>query len=784
MDRILVIVLLLWIDTLIPFAGITAQSSRGWLTVETIMRDPAWMGTAPGSVYWSEDGKTVYFNWRQTGDQGDSLYSVDASGGRPKRVPFEIRRMLPSRSGEYTRDRNRKTYTRNGDLFVLDIRRNRELQLTKSVESESNARFTFDEESIVFERDGNLFKRGLETGLEEQITNFSRGTKPSNESGTDLQNHVRKESLALSDVLRKRKEEKERRDDLATSLKQKLPAAYYLGQKSVFGMVLSPDQQYVTFTFIQQASNAKRTAVPNYVTESGFTEDIPARTKVGEPFPMYEFGVFDRARDSVIIVKPDGISGISMAAQDSSKGKTKPRPVRYTSIAWSDDGKSAFLQMFSLDNKDRWIVVVDPARAQLGRVLDHQHDEAWIGGPGIGFFGGNTVGWMPDSRRVYFQSEADGWSHLYVVGADGTGKKQLTHGSFEIYNPQISRDKEQWFFSSNEAHFGERHFYSMPLEGGPKTKIAGMEGRSDIDLSPDEKRIAVLHSISNRMPELYLMDNKPGAKPVKITDSPSAEFRSYNWREPHVLRIKARDGVEVPARLYKSGNPNGAAVIFVHGAGYLQNAHKWWSSYFREYMFHNLLADKGYTVLDLDYRASAGLGRDWRTAIYRFMGGKDLEDQVDGARWLTETQGVDPKRIGMYGGSYGGFITLMALFTTPDVFAAGAALRPVTDWAHYNHGYTSAILNIPQEDTVAYKRSSPIYHAEGLTGALLICHGMVDVNVHYQDAVRLVQRLIELRKENWEFASYPVEDHGFKEETSWMDEYKRILKLFEENLGK
>ncbi|MBL8177860.1 MAG: prolyl oligopeptidase family serine peptidase, partial [Bryobacterales bacterium] len=136
----------------------------------------------------------------------------------------------------------------------------------------------------------------------------------------------------------------------------------------------------------------------------------------------------------------------------------------------------------------------------------------------------------------------------------------------------------------------------------------------------------------------------------------------------------------------------------------------------------------------------------------------------------------------IYGGSYGGFITLMALFTQPDVFAAGASLRPVTDWAHYNHEYTSAILNLPQEDVEAYRRSSPIYHAQGLKGALLIAHGMVDVNVHFQDTVRLVQRLIELRKENWELAVYPVEDHGFVQPASWADEYKRILKLFERTL--
>jgi dipeptidyl aminopeptidase/acylaminoacyl peptidase len=199
-------------------------------------------------------------------------------------------------------------------------------------------------------------------------------------------------------------------------------------------------------------------------------------------------------------------------------------------------------------------------------------------------------------------------------------------------------------------------------------------------------------------------------------------------------------------------------------------------------MFHNLLVDKGYTVLDLDYRASAGYGRDWRTGIYRFMGGKDLTDNVDGAKWLTEKHGIDPKRIGVYGGSYGGFITLMGMFTTPDVFAAGAALRPVTDWAQYNHGYTANILNVPYQDSIAYVKSSPLYHAEGLKGHLLICHGMVDVNVHFQDAVKLSQRLIELGKDNWELAAYPMEDHGFVEPSSWTDEYKRILKLFEMNL--
>ena len=284
------------------------------------------------------------------------------------------------------------------------------------------------------------------------------------------------------------------------------------------------------------------------------------------------------------------------------------------------------------------------------------------------------------------------------------------------------------------------------------------------------------------------MPNRAGAQAVQVTTSTSEEWRSFKWVDPQLVTYKTRDGVEVYARLYTpemvgaKRHAASPAVVFVHGAGYAQNAHRYWSSYYREYMFHHLLASKGYVVLDPDYRASAGYGRDWRTAIYRWMGGKDLEDVVDGAKFLVDTQKVSARHIGVYGGSYGGFITLMAMFTTPDVFAAGAALRPVTDWAHYNHQYTSNILNEPQNDIEAYRKSSPIYFAEGLKGALLICHGMVDTNVHFQDSVRLAQRLVELRKENWQLAMYPVEDHGFIEETSWSDEYKRILKLFEDNL--
>ena len=361
--------------------------------------------------------------------------------------------------------------------------------------------------------------------------------------------------------------------------------------------------------------------------------------------------------------------------------------------------------------------------------------------------------------------------HLYTVdaAAEAPAARQLTQGKWEIDSIDLSADRKKFYIVSSEVDPGERHVYAMPVEGGARTKLTSMTGGSSGEPSPDGSTLGLVYSSSTRPPEVFVMPNRPGAAAVQVTTSTSEEWRSFKWIEPQFVTYKTRDGVDVHARLFTPEmagarrDPAAPAVVFVHGAGYLQNAHKYWSTYYREYMFHNLLASRGYVVLDPDYRASAGYGRDWRTAIYRHMGGKDLEDVVDGAKYLVDKQKVNARRIGVYGGSYGGFITLMAMFTTPDTFAAGAALRPVTDWSHYNHNYTSNILNQPQADAEAYRKSSPIYFAEGLKGALLILHGMVDTNVLFQDSVRLAQRLIELRKENWSIAPYPVENHGVRE---------------------
>jgi dipeptidyl aminopeptidase/acylaminoacyl peptidase len=764
------------------------------LSVEKIMRDPkVWIGTSPSDITWADDSKMIYFNWNPDQNMSDSLYAYSLSTRKIDKVTLAQRKVMAGRNGTYNRKRTIRVYEKNGDIHLIDYKNFQIRTLMQTVERETDPVFSGDEKSVIFERSNNLYSVSLETGVLTQLTDFKPNTKKPDPKPGDQEKFLKEEQLATFQVLKERKEKKDAGKKISEAEKPKYPKEIYLNEKSISNQKVSPDSRFITYRLTQPNKSAKQTIVPNYVTESGFTDDISGRVKVGAPASSYEFWVYDVKKDTTRKVSVKDIPGIhdkpdylkDYPKQDTAR-KNKERDVIIHGPFWSESGGNAVVVIRSLDSKDRWIMRFNADSLSL-KLLDRQRDEAWIGGPGIGGYpmSAGEIDWL-DEQTIYFQSEESGYSHLYSLNVNTGKKTALTSGKFEVQNVTLSKDKKTFYIITNEVHPGEQHFYRMAVTGGARTRLTQNVGAHEATLSPDETKIAIRYSASTAPWELYIMDNpKPGTKPaqpVRITESVSKEFVSYSWREAKVVTIQATDGQPIYARVYEPAKSNGKAVIFVHGAGYLQNAHKWWSQYFREYMFHNLLADRGYTVLDMDYRASSGYGRDWRTGIYRFMGGKDLTDNTDGAAWLVKTYGIDPKRIGIYGGSYGGFITLMGLFTTPDIFKAGAALRPVTDWASYNHPYTANILNEPQSDSLAYRKSSPIYHAAGLKNHLLMCHGMVDVNVHYQDVVRLSQRLIELGKENWELASYPMEDHGFTEASSWTDEYKRILKLFEEKL--
>ncbi len=778
---------------------VTAQiqkNNQSLLTIEQMMQAPEqWIGASPEGIFWSETADAIFFNWNPDRDALTSLYSYSLKSGKIEKVPLKEKGKV-SVSGEYNSEKTQKVIVHEGNIFLLDLKKNTEKQLTNWLETISSVKFVLNDSHISFLKNQNLFLINLVTGTIRQVTNFVGDEEKTEKESKGQTKWLENQQMELFDVLKEKKAREKARENQRELEKPEQPEKIFLGKKRLGSASLSPTGNFVVYTSYKSPEGLKNTSVTEWITESGYTEVLNARAKVGSPVTKVEMGIFDVKNNKTIYLETSSIPGLKdlpdylsdypeRMPKDSSE--IKKREFNLLGPVWNETKDLTVVVALAHDNKDRWILLLDPPTGQL-ELLDRQRDEAWIGGPGIGGrgFSPGTVGWMPDGNSVWFHSEESGYSHLYAVNIETKQKKKLTSGNFEISDAFLSNDKKHFYFTANKLHPGVKHFYKMPVKGGKLTQITSLEGNNDVTLSPDEKFLVIRYSFANKPWELYLQENKPGAEAIQVTHSTTEEFNAYNWRVPEFITFEAEDGAEVHARLYRPENPqpNGPAVIFVHGAGYLQNAHKWWSQYFREYQFHNFLADNGYTVLDTDYRGSAGYGRDWRTGIYRHMGGKDLTDHVDGAKMLVEKYQVSPEKIGIYGGSYGGFITLMAMFTRPGVFSAGAALRSVTDWAHYNHSYTSNILNTPVEDSLAFVRSSPIYFAEGLEGALLMCHGMVDDNVQFQDIVRLTQRLIELGKENWELAVYPIEPHSFTEPSSWVDEYKRIFKLFEENLKK
>jgi dipeptidyl aminopeptidase/acylaminoacyl peptidase len=770
-----------------PFA------SKAQLTVEQIMRDPKWIGTSPSEISWSYDSKAINFKWNPEKNISDSAYKYDLVNNKIEKVAYINATLAEDISaGNYNAAKTKIAFIHNGDVYMLAILTKTIARITQTVAEESHAHFMLNDTIVAFQSGINIYAFNTANSSIQQLTHFENGTAPDkHEDLSEQQKWLNEEALQTSSVIKERNDKREARKKFLDSNKEVKPLrTICIGNKEIQNIIVSPDERFVTYNLYEKNSDDKTTIVPDYVTKSGYTEEIPSREKAGVPKGNFSFYVFDKLKDTVIKVSTDSIPFLKYTPEYlkfypalAADSNVLARKVYVQTVLWNDDGSACIVDIFSVDNKDRWIMQLDAATGKLS-LLDHQHDEAWIAGPGIAWIDAANIGWI-NSNSFYFQSEATGYSHLYAYNISSHQRSAITSGNYEIQKAILSNDRKNFYLITNEESPAKQNIYRINVDGSNKTKLTSFTGGYEMALSPDGKYLAYRYSYQNKPWELYLQETKPNANAVQLTNKAMSDsFKLYAWRDAKIFTFKARDGADVHARIYepKPGTKNNAAVIFVHGAGYLQNVDYWWSYYFREMMFNNLLADKGYTVMDIDYRGSAGYGRDWRVGIYRYMGGKDLDDEVDAAHYLAQNFQIDSTRIGMYGGSYGGFMTLMALFTQPDVFKAGAALRPVTDWAHYDDGYTSAILNDPLTDSIAYAHSSPINFASGLKNHLLICHGMVDVNVHFQDVVRLTQRLIELGKDNWEIAPYPVEDHSFVEPSSWTDEYKRILRLFDENL--
>ena len=776
-----------------------AANATGPLTLQQVMADPDWIGPPVEDAWWAWDGRSVQYQLKRAGASIRDTWQqpIDGSAGA-RRVDGAARAQLDAPGAVYDAQHARMAFVRNGDVFVRDLSSGALTQLTRSNDDEALPQWSRDG-GLVWRVGNDWYRWRVGEGV-RQAAVVKAEKSPDAAPDADP---LRERQLRLIDTLRedaaRRDAARAQHDAWRAADPSRAPAPAYLGDDvAIADSALSPDARWLLVVTTAKDADAGRAGkLPKYVTESGYEEFEEAHTRVGRNAPLpHTLWLVDVAAGSARKLDFGALPGIAddpLAALRKAAGKPPlqgDRAVRIETdgdgsgpaIHWSDDSRNVAVLLRAVDNKDRWLAAVDTADASL-HARHHLHDDAWIN------WNFNDFGWLPavDGKAggtLWYLSEESGFSQLYTD--DGGGARALTRGHWEASQPRLSADGRRFYFLCNRASPVDYEVCSVDSGGGAVREVTALDGVENFVLSPDGRRLLVRHSSAYLPPQLAVVDGD-GGNARELTDTRTAAFKAIDWIVPQPVQVPSRHGAgAIHGKYYGPAEPQPGrdypVVMFVHGAGYLQNADARWPDYFREQMFHNLLVHRGYIVLDLDYRGSEGYGRDWRTAIYRNMGHPELEDYLDGLDWLVANKQGDRDHAGIYGGSYGGFMTFMALFRAPGVFKAGAALRPVSDWTQYNHEYTSNILNTPDIDPEAYLRSSPIEYAAGLQDSLLIAHGMIDDNVFFKDSVDMAQKLIELRKDKWSIAPYPLERHGFTHADAWYDEYRRIFELFESAL--
>ncbi len=803
--------------SLITSSAALAQAAPAPLSLEQIMADPDWIAgqiqvpeefeEGGGAPYFSVDGKSVYYKLKRSGSPVYDLHRIDLGDGKDATIDAATMANADGSQPVYSADNTRAAFVRNGDVFLRDLRSGTTTQVTRDNQRHADLQFSANGRLLSFHSGNDWFVHDIGSGVTSPAAILKTEDDPDAAPKDDV---LRAEQMRLFSTLQQldkdKKESREHAQAMQRSDASRAPLPFYLGDKvRIEDTELSPDVRWLLAVTVEKGyERGEQPKLIRYVTDTGYPEFESLRRDAGRnppaPQTLWLFDLVKHTQTKIDVGNLPGIHDDPLAAiraenekagllkaagvQNDKSGKpdkaeAKVRALQIAGIAFTRDGTQAAVQLRAIDNKDRWIATLGPTKPTLV-LQDRLTDKHWIN------WNFNEFGWENDSRTLWYVSEESGYAHLYTKSLDGKAK-QLTHGNFEVSRPLLSNDGRWFYVRANAEKPWAYDVYRVSVDGGELQRVTRYQGMDSFSLSHDGSKLLIAHSTPYIPPQLAVVNADGSGAPHELTDTRTAAYKALDWVAPQYVQVPSTHFKgSIWAKFYAPADYDKSkphpAVIFVHGAGYLQDVTANWSYYFREQMFNNLLLQHGYIVIDMDYRASEGYGRDWRTAIYRDMGHPELEDLLDGKAWMVKNWNADPKRVGVYGGSYGGFMTLMALFRAPGEFAAGAALRPVSDWMLYDDGYTSDILNRPQDDPMAYRRSSPIEFASNLRDPLLICHGVMDNNVMFQDSARLYERLIELHKDNFSLSLYPLDRHGFTNADSWLDEYKRIYKLFEANL--
>jgi dipeptidyl-peptidase 4 len=443
-------------------------------------------------------------------------------------------------------------------------------------------------------------------------------------------------------------------------------------------------------------------------------------------------------------------------------------------VNWLPDSKHLAIQRLNRQQTVLELLIADAASGQTRTALS-ETDQYWINVS-------SDLHFLKDGRFLW-SSERSGYRHLYLYDLEGKELAQLTKGEWEVSAVDaVDETKGLVYFTGTAKSPMERHLYRVSFDGSAISRITIHNGTHVVNMAPDCTAFVDTYSDVTTPPREDVA-RADGSLLRVINENKVSELADYHLSTPQFLVVKAHDGMQLNAVMMKPPDFDASkkypVLVHTYGGPHIQIVLNAWGD--ETALWHQSMAQKGYIIFELDNRGSAGRGHVFEEPIHYRLGAQELSDQLDGVRYLKSLPYVDVERIGIWGWSYGGHMTLHAMLEAGLVFKAGFAGGPVTDWHFYDSIYTERYLGLLPQNEHGYRESSPVDKVAGLKGKLLIAHGTGDDNVHFANTLSLINELIE-RGKYVEVMPFPGRGHGVSDPAARKVLMNRVTQFFLDNL--
>lgn len=716
------------------------------ITPEDVAHFPSPGMAVPGDFAFSHDDRLIAFLFSTEGTLERQLYAYDVETG-DRRLLFatgvgetseeklsleeklrrERRRQLATGVTRYSWDTQSKRILlpMSNGIYVMD---DPDSQPRLLVDGEDgpllDPRLSPDGRWIAFVRDGEIYLAPFDGGEPRQLTKGAR------ESGLT---HGLAEFMALEEMSRYR------------------------------GYWWSPDSQWLAFTRVDE------TNIPVYrIVHQGEDTVGPA----AQEDHRYPFAGQENARVDLGIISVEG--GAPAWLDLDGDGE------RYLArVRWLPDG-SLSAQLVNREQTRLDLVRFKAAGGERELLLT-ETSEVWVN---------LHNDFRPlkkrrdDGAAFVWSSERTGYRHLYLYDRNGELLQALTSGRWQVDNVVgVDEKKGIVYFTGTLDGPTERHLYAIPFEGGEPRRITSGSGNHQVVLSRDRSRFVDTYLALDNPPAITLRALEDGRTLKTLHDQTDSINDDFSLQPPQLEALRSRDGETLYGAVYRPpasfGDGPHPLIVSVYGGPHSQRVINCWT--LTSDMRAQYLSRLGYLVFRLDNRGSSRRGLEFERAIKHKLGGLEVRDQVDGVRWLVRQGLADPQRVGIFGGSYGGYMALMCMAQAPETFKAAVAIAPVTSWDGYDTFYTERYMGTPQSNPNGYRESSVLNHLEGIKGNLLLVHGLLDENVHFRHTARLIKALIAAGKD-YEFLLFPDGRHSLRKETDRVYLEERIGRFFLQHL--